>query len=171
MTDITFNARVVGLFGVNSQVRAVERGVRRAFSSGRLETFLLESTRARFRPKGFHPNAQMSPEGHPWRKLAPSTLRRRKKSRDPNRKLYDTGELSRAISVIRDGVKTRPNAIGAFEIGVSPASKAFRYYKLQDEGGINDEGHKVPKRSFLGISKRDLEQLGVILKKAIEKEL
>lgn len=172
MTDFSFSARILGLFGVNASLRAVQRGVQKALGGGRLEKFLLERTKARFRPRpGMDPNAQRSPDGYPWRKLAESTVRRRKRNRDALHKLYDTGTLARSISVLKGGKKVRPGGTGEFQIGVSPASPAIKYYLLHQQGGINSEGKKVPKRPFLGISKQDLKSLGDIIKTTIEKEL
>jgi phage gpG-like protein len=139
-----------------------------------LQKYLVQRTRNRFKRKGAHPVAQTAPSGKPWKRLAPSTIAR---GRDTERKLFETGALSRSIVVIKDNLKNAlyTNTGGGFRIGVKSDSKAGEYARIQNYGsrseGWSGRGYKtwIPARRFLGIGQPDKDAVNLWIKRTMKR--
>jgi hypothetical protein len=149
-----------------------------------LQKYLVQRVRNRFKREGSNPVAQKAPSGQSWKELAPSTIAR---GRDTNRKLFETGALSKSIKVIKDTLRNAlyTNTGGGFRIGVKLDSargvKADRsagaYARIQNYGGWS--GRKtdampqgsswIPARRYLGIGQPDKDAVNLWIKRTMKR--
>ena len=172
MVDIGFSLKTPtgGPAKLRRVLNAAILGISDAFGKGLIEKFLLKRTLERFEPRGANAGAQKNPQGKPWARLKPSTLRRRRSNRGASSQaLVDTGKLRGSIVIFnkKTGKAALASGRAGFSLGIRPGSEVHDYGLFQNRGGTNKEGHRVPRRQFLGIGKRDIRPLTNILKVAI----
>ena len=109
---------------------------------------LLNSTRERFR-------AEVAPDGSPWAPLSPAT--RRRKRRNADKVLTESGDLGRYITVraTRDSVEIGSTRIyaGAHQFGTRRGQYGA------DRAGRPIPWGDIPARPFLGLSSDDLRRI------------
>lgn len=147
------------------------------FGSKQIQKYLVQRVRNRFKAKGTSKVAQTSPKGVAWKKLAPSTIAR---GRDTNRKLFESGDLSKSIKVIKDTLNNAlyTNTGAGFRIGVKSSSAAGEYARIQNEGGWSGrktEAHRkgasyIPARRYLGIGPDDKKAMDTWLIRFLKKQ-
>lgn len=169
MVDISFSLNVPRVARVSRVLNKVLLGINDAFGKGAIEKFLLRRTLERFATRGANASAQKTPTGGLWPRIKPITVRRRKKNKNANQALVDTGFLRNSIQVFNKRTSKAALASGnaGFTLGVRKGSPAFAYGNLQNFGGVNSVGVQIRARKFLGIGQRDAKPLGKILKSAI----
>jgi phage virion morphogenesis protein len=102
---------------------------------------ILANTQLRFKD-------QKDPQGIPWKPLAESTLRRRRKRGRDAKILRDTGQLY--LSLTRNATSKR------VEVGTN---KKYGKYHQQETPGKG----KIPRRAFLGLTQADRAEIHQIM--------
>lgn len=136
-TRLTIDTRGLDRLQVNLNILA--SGVRDTSAlMPRLGEYLRSSTQDRFK-------TQVGPDGGPWAVLAPHTIKRKRKSR--NKILTEHGGL-------RKNILYQVTAPGRVEV------RSNLIYAATHQFGRGS----IPARPFLGISPRDTEEIGDIVR-------
>lgn len=171
MTSILgFDVSVTGVLGATRIAKAIMEGVKDAFGMGKIENMLLSYTKMRFEPLGSNPVAQTAPDGTTWVPIAESTLARRKVNKNALQALVDTSALLQSIAILNHS-GFRLGGATSFEVGLQPGSEGSKYGYFQNSGGINPQGFRVPARPFLGVSKVELRDIGMLVRGCISHRL
>lgn len=116
-------------------------------------------------------DAEVDPDNQKWKPLASETLQRRKRSGGYEGKkiLVQTGEMRKAIDIIRGGAGSVYTNTGAgVRIGIQDEEIAVR-------GRVHNSGlGGIPQRRFLGIGKTDIGSVDQFLRRradAMERKL
>ena len=138
------------------------RAVKEVFGRHKIEDYILKIHKERFDAIGENVWAQRDPNRRPWRRIRPSTLKRRKRNKNDRQALVDTGALRRAVRVTRDDLN---NVLtvgrGRAAIGIPVTSSQY------DKGVKMQEGYKkrarggreivIPARPFIGLGPLDIK--------------
>lgn len=157
-----FSTVIRGIRKLRSSIAGQIGGIEYAVAKKDLEEWTLKRIQQRFEPRGSNPNAQREPSGKLWPQLHPSTVPRRRRNRNKNQALVDTGELRRSITVTRSNFTTtalRSRQGATFTIGIRGSGRVKRKAVLHNFGGTNDRGNRVPRRAFMGMSKKDRKDM------------
>ena len=139
MAGARFSIDTQGLDRLQASVRLMASSVRDTSTlMPRLGEYLQRSTQDRFK-------TQNDPDGEAWAALQPHTLKRKKRNRD--KILTQRGYLRKHIYY----QVTAPGRVEVFSDRVYAATHQF--------GRGN-----IPARPFLGISRRDTEEIGAIVR-------
>ena len=160
----------VNLARLHKAVEGIQAGLGATFAKRVIERYLVDKTKARFEPRGSNPYAQRDPSGQFWPFLSQATVTAKKYRGEQvsrSQALYGKGVLQRSISIVRAlpgfvSVQTGTGAV--FEIGIHPGSPARKYARFLNEGGETPTGGRVPARKFLGVSKQDANDIGLIIR-------
>ena len=165
-----FSIATKGISRVRNFFDRQARKVKFAFAKKEIEELAVKRIKMRFEPLGANVNAQRDPSGKLWPRIHPSTVKRRKRNRNRNQALVDTGELLNAIQILRSDLsysRLVSGKGGEITVGVRGPARVKAKAILHDRGGRNPRGGIVPKREFLGFSKGDKKAIIDLIQKKL----
>lgn len=164
MSFLKITTKWLGLGKLRSRISKIASATAAVFHKGDYGQFLVDRTVSRFAPAGVTDNAQTAPNGRPWARPHPSTLRRRRKNkRGATQALVDRGDLRKSIRVLSKDLSTtalHTTSGGKIIVGVDPSSRAAKYAAVHQYGGRTPQGATIVARPFLGFSAEDIRQIG-----------
>ena len=165
---IAFSGKVRNSTKLKRKLDGIKGGVVALLSKQKLEKFLIRRVHMRFAPRGANAQAQRSPDRTPWPELKDKTKRKYNKNR--NQVLTDSGDLMKAIQVVRSTMGSAaslasPTGAG-FKIGIADPTqlKKARAHHYGIPG-------KLAPRRFLGISKADVTAVDSLIKRTLLKKI
>src|ERR1041384_5817682 len=147
MIPIDITGKWTGVSEVKAKFADIRRKVPQVFEAETLAPWLIERIRARFLK-------QQSPEGTPWKG-------RSAKTKEGGQLLYRTKALYKAIGVVESGLGATSTGFG-FRIGVRSrpyiefSKHSARVVDPAVYGRAHQQGIRVPKRRFIGVSSEDV---------------
>lgn len=144
--SVAVSHRITGQRRIVAKFQRIRSRLPEAFDDSHAKRLLIGRIRARYK-------AEVSPDGEKWPALSDKTIRnkRAKGSRDPYKKLVDSGLMYRSLQEISKG---NAGTFGintglGFRIGIDDA-EASEYARVHQYGTS-----RVPARPFLGLTDLD----------------
>lgn len=164
MTEIKDNRYVRGAQRLGTRISRIKQVLSVAVVVELAGPYMKRRTLERF-------DREVDPDENPWKKHAPSTLRRRRSKPGTRMKngrpkiLEDSGQMRNAIRAIRgraDGAVYTNTGAGV-RIGITDPKQVPKAF-------VHQRGWEhVPQRRFLGVGRKDTDAISAMLRRAAER--